>query len=198
MCRALFAATSINSLSLAVNFASSTILVLIVLLAFAVWAISRFSARERELNLKWQERQDASAARERDLQARIDAATESASAKFDSAAEEYRAKLDKLESEWRERERELVDRILKQVNVKPIVQHQVEKVVVHPDPEVAPLSPIDLEWRKVEIIEDIEHFHPELTGITAERLERDYAPIWQKYADRYAEAHTPLRASANA
>ena len=99
------------------------------------------------------------------------------------------------EREWRERERLLVDRLLRQAKVEPLAaRHEIENVVKWPDPELPPLSIEAQLLREDAIKEEIEIRYPDMVPLASWQVRDQHGEIWREFERRYEEAHTPLRA----
>lgn len=96
------------------------------------------------------------------------------------------------EEKWRERERVLVDRLLRQGNVPP-VEIQREHVVKLPDPEIQPTSWIDESFRIDDIKEELEQVYPEAARMGHAEAQARYSKEWQRIANKLKEEATPLR-----
>lgn len=97
------------------------------------------------------------------------------------------------EEKWRERERALVDKLLRQAHVSPI-EIQREHVVKLPDPEIQPESWVDIAFRTDEIKEELEQVYPEAARMSHAEAQQRYSKEWQRIAKKLKEEATPLRA----
>ncbi len=97
------------------------------------------------------------------------------------------------EEKWRERERVLVDRLLRQGSVAP-VEIQRENVVKLPDPEIQPASWIDESFRLDDIKEELEQVFPEAALMSHSEAQARYSREWNQIARKMKEESTPLRA----
>lgn len=85
------------------------------------------------------------------------------------------------ECEWRERERKLVDELLRYAHV-PALEVQQERVAKIPDAETAPLmNDIDLAMHNDEVLEELQHRHGVATDTNDPVLAQTYYP--QQWAD---------------
>jgi hypothetical protein len=98
-----------------------------------------------------------------------------------------------IEEKWRERERALVDRLLRQAQVQP-VEIQRERVVKLPDAEIQPASWIDESMRLDEIKEELEQVYPESAHMSHTEAQQRYGADWSRIAKKLREEATPLRA----
>lgn len=99
----------------------------------------------------------------------------------------------RVEGEWRERERALVDRLLRQAHVQP-VEIQRESVVKLPDPEIQPASWVDESFRLDDIKEELEQIYPETARMSHAEAQARFPKDWQIIAKKLKEEQTPLRA----
>jgi hypothetical protein len=97
------------------------------------------------------------------------------------------------EEKWRERERVLVDRLLRQANVAP-VEIQREQVVKLADPEIQPASWVDESFATDDIKEELEQLYPEAARMSHAEAQARYSREWQRIAVALKERSTPLRA----
>lgn len=98
----------------------------------------------------------------------------------------------KLEAEYRQRERQLIDRLLRQAKVAPLEVNR-EQVVSLPDPEIPPRTPQDEAFRLDDILEDLEQLRPEARGMTPEAAREQFPLEWHNLEIRWDNDHTPLR-----
>lgn len=98
------------------------------------------------------------------------------------------------EEKWRERERALVDKLLKQGNLSPI-EIQRERVVKLPDPEIQPASFIDEAFFTDDVKEILEQQYPEAARMSHTEAQQRYAKDWQRIAKKLREEATPMRVS---
>lgn len=116
---------------------------------------------------------------------------------------EREAELDALwrrrEANWIERHEKLVDRLLKQANIKGVgPEVKVERTIHYKDPEDPPLSSWDQAIRDDEIVEEIEiwavaHNRFEIIGLPPDQLKSRYPAIWTQVEKQWEDNHTPLR-----
>lgn len=97
------------------------------------------------------------------------------------------------EEKWRERERALVDRLLKQAHISP-VEIQREQVVKLPDPEIQPASFIDEAFFTDDVKELLEQQYPEAARMSHAEAQQRFSKDWQRIANKLKEESTPLRA----
>lgn len=96
------------------------------------------------------------------------------------------------EEKWRERERVLVDKLLKQGHLTP-VEIQRETVVKLPDPEIQPASFIDEAMFVDDVKEELEQVYPEAARMSHVEAMHRYSKDWQRIAKRLKEEATPMR-----
>ncbi len=124
--------------------------------------------------------------------------------RFSKAMEKARERERDLFNEFREREREITDdnrkreeqllnRILRQVNVKAVGKVEVENVVKLPDPELPPPTYIDEAFRLDQIKEMIEMVMPEAAGMDPWEIQSQFPQVWKQFEAKHKEEHTPLR-----
>lgn len=102
----------------------------------------------------------------------------------------------RIEDVWRERERQLVDRLLRQAHVPPL-EIQREQVLKIPDPELAPTAEtwVDQAWLRDSIKEEIEQIYPVTRSMSEIDVMHVYASDWRAIERRLKEEQTPLRVS---
>lgn len=99
-----------------------------------------------------------------------------------------------IEEAYRKRERELIDRLLKTANVKPLEPTiEREKVLKIPDPEVPPPNWIDAAFLEDEIKEEIEQLYPEAAHMSHADAKRTYTADWSSAEARLKMLKAPLR-----
>lgn len=91
------------------------------------------------------------------------------------------------------RESELVNRLLKQAGVQPVVIER-EKVIKLPAPEIQPMSPMDEAMFIDDIKEELEQVYPEVARMSHTQAKERYAHDWRHIEQRLREQRTPLRA----
>jgi len=91
------------------------------------------------------------------------------------------------------REAALVDRLLKQNGIQPVVIER-EKVVKLPDPELAPMSAEDEAFFVDDIKEELEQIYPEIARMSHTEAKRRYAGDWARMQKRLQAERAPLRA----
>ena len=106
---------------------------------------------------------------------------------------EFRERERRITDDNREREGQLLNRILRQVNVKAVGKVEVENVVKLPDPELPPPTYIDEAFRLDEIKEMIEAVMPEVIGMDPCEVQSQHPQIWKQFEAKHKEEHTPLR-----
>lgn len=99
-----------------------------------------------------------------------------------------------VEDRWRERERQLIDRLLKQAQVPPL-EIQRERVLKLPDPELTPTAEtwVDAAMREDDVMEEIEYLFPEAARLGPTLAKERYAQDWKRIEKRIIEQRTPLR-----
>lgn len=98
----------------------------------------------------------------------------------------------RIEDGWRQRERDLIDRVLKRASVPPL-QIEREQVIKLPDAELQPRNWIEEAFKTDEIKEDVEQMFPEVAGLTAEQVQAQYPAAWNDAEQRWMAAHSPLK-----
>lgn len=98
----------------------------------------------------------------------------------------------RIEDGWRQRERDLIDRVLKRASVTPL-QIEREQVIKLPDAELQPRNWIEEAFKTDEIKEDVEQLFPETAGLTAEQVQAQYPAAWNDAEKRWMAAHSPLK-----
>lgn len=91
------------------------------------------------------------------------------------------------------REGELVNRLLKQAGVQPVVIER-EKVVKLPDPEIQPMTWQDEAFFIDEIKEELEQVYPEIARMSHSEARARYAHDWARVHKRLQAERMPLRA----
>ncbi len=91
------------------------------------------------------------------------------------------------------REGVLIDRLLKQAGVAPVVIER-EKVVKLPDPEIQPETWIDAAFFQDDVKEELEQVYPEVARMSHTQAKERYAHDWRHIEQRLREQRTPLRA----
>jgi hypothetical protein len=92
-----------------------------------------------------------------------------------------------------QREAMLVDRLLKQGGIAPVVIER-EKVVKLPDPEIQPMTWQDEAFFTDDIKEELEQVYPEAARMSHGQAKERYVHDWQTIEKRLREQRTPLRA----
>lgn len=90
------------------------------------------------------------------------------------------------------REGELVNRLLKQAGVQPVVIER-EKVIKLPDPEVQPETWIDAAFFEDDVKEELEQAYPEVAHMSHAQAKERYAHDWRHIERRLREQKAPLR-----
>ena len=96
------------------------------------------------------------------------------------------------EEKWRDRERALVDKLLRQGHVTTI-EIEREKVIKLPDPEIPPSSFIDEAFFTDDIKEELEQIYPEAARMSHAEAQQRYAKEWQIISKKLKEEATPMR-----
>jgi hypothetical protein len=91
------------------------------------------------------------------------------------------------------REGVLIDRLLKQAGVQPVVIER-EKVVKLPDPEIQPMTWQDEAFFIDDIKEELEQSYPEIARMSHSEAKARYAHEWMRVQKRLQAERTPLRA----
>ena len=91
------------------------------------------------------------------------------------------------------REGVLVDRLLKQGGVAPVVIER-ERVVKLPDPETPPLSAEDEAFFIDAVKEELEQIYPEVARMSHAEAKNRYPFDWAHIQKQLREQQTPLRA----
>lgn len=92
------------------------------------------------------------------------------------------------------REGELVNRLLKQGGVQPVVIER-ENVVKLPDPEIQPATWIDDAFHRDSVKEELEQVYPEAARMSHSEAQARWPHDWRAIDRRLKEELTPLRAS---
>ena len=90
------------------------------------------------------------------------------------------------------REGVLVDRLLKQAGVAPVVIER-ERVVKLPDPEIQPMTAQDEAFFIDDIKEELEQVYPEVARMSHMQAKERFAHDWRHIEQRLREQKTPLR-----
>jgi hypothetical protein len=96
------------------------------------------------------------------------------------------------EEGWRERERQLVDRLLRQARVEPLEVRRVRTLEIEETSEPNK-SPIDEAFEMDDVKEELEQLHPEAHGMTVEQAMMLYPQEWREIEARLQARRRPLR-----
>lgn len=90
------------------------------------------------------------------------------------------------------REGELVNRLLKQGGIQPVVIER-ERVVKLPDPEIQPLSPQDEAFFIDDIKEELEQVYPDAARMSHSQARERFSHDWRIIEKRLRQERAPLR-----
>jgi len=91
------------------------------------------------------------------------------------------------------REAALVDRLLKQGGVAPVVIER-EKALKLPDPEIQPETWVDAAFFQDDVKEELEQLYPEVARMSHTQAKERYGADWRRIEQHLREQQTPLRA----
>lgn len=96
------------------------------------------------------------------------------------------------EEGWRQRERQLVDRLLRQANVAPLEVERIKTLQIDDNPSPNK-SPIDEAFEVDDLKEELEQLHPDAQWMSVEQAKAAYPQEWREIGARLEAKRQPLR-----
>jgi len=96
------------------------------------------------------------------------------------------------EETWRERERQLVDRLLRKANVEPLEVQRSRVLQIDDDP-TPNKSPIDEAFLADEVKEDLEQLHPDVAWMSIEQARARFPQEWRQIEAKLEKRRQPFR-----
>lgn len=100
------------------------------------------------------------------------------------------ARLEAQIDEFRLREQKLIDKLLTKNGFAPLLER--EEVLKIPDPEIRQPNFIEEAFYADSIMEEIEHEHKSLIGLTREEMQAKYPHLWEAAKQRIDALQQPL------